>query len=210
MLQICVQPVTVRVESLHAPSIVRSVNWESRLPVLSGERLELRELRPEDAGDLLASIGSPEVYHHIQPPPSTVAGFQRFIEWTRTARSKGRHACFGIVPREVKAPVGFIQIWPLGPRSAVAEWGFVLDRRFWGTGMFGEAAELVIEFAVDAMRVHRIEGRASVENGRGNGALHKLGADRECTLRQCFELHGRPVDHVLWALLADEWRERRG
>jgi RimJ/RimL family protein N-acetyltransferase len=48
-----------------------------------------------------------------------------------------------------------------------------------------------------------------VSNGRGNGALRKLGAVEEGILRRSFLRHGRYHDQVLWAILADEWREQR-
>ena len=48
--------------------------------------------------------------------------------------------------------------------------------------------------------------RAVVENGRGNGALRKIGAVREGTLRQSFRKDGRPLDQHLWAILACDWR----
>lgn len=193
-----------------APSLVLNSSWELRLPTLEGDGLELRELRMRDAGVLLPTIGSAEVSRHIAPPPPTTADWERFIAWTHRARAQGRHACFGVVPREVGTPVGLFQIWPLGARFDTAEWGFVLDRRFWGTGIFARAAQLVADFGFDALGANRIEGRASVENGRGNGALRKVGAHQEALLRHCFELHGQRVHHLLWALLADEWRERRG
>lgn len=194
----------------HAPSLVLKSSWERRLPTLQGEGLELRELRARDAGQLLPRLGSPEVCRHISPPPSTPAQLKAFIAWTHRARSEGRQACFGVVPRDVGAPVGFFQIWRLDTRFDVAEWGFVLDRGFWGTGIFEQAAELVAGFAFDTLGVARIEGRASVDNSRGNGALRKLGSRQEALLRRCFELHGQRVHHVLWALLADDWRETRG
>ncbi|MDE3153994.1 MAG: GNAT family N-acetyltransferase, partial [Acidobacteriota bacterium] len=53
---------------------------------------------------------------------------------------------------------------------------------------------------------HRLEARAAVRNGRGNGALRKLGAVQEGVLRRSFLRHGEYLDQVLWTILADEWR----
>ena len=192
-----------------APSLVLKCSWEHRLPTLEGDGVELRELGTRDARALHRSIGSPDVARYISPPPPTIAEWERFIAWTHRARAEGRHACFGVVPREVGSPVGLFQIWRLGTRFDTAEWGFVLDRPFWGTGIFERAAELIADFGFDTLGAGRIEARASIENGRGNGALRKLGAHQEALLRHCFELQGQRVHHVLWALLADEWREGR-
>jgi len=57
--------------------------------------------------------------------------------------------------------------------------------------------------------VHRLEARAAVRNGRGNGALRKLGATQEGVLRKSFRKNGEYVDQALWTILDDEWRLRQ-
>src|SRR5262249_19280462 len=89
----------------------------------------------------------------------------------------------------------------------VAEWGFALGFAFWGSGIFMDAARLVLDFAFDSIGVHRMEAKAAVMNGRGNGAMQKLGMVQEATLRRSFLRNGVYLDQVCWALLADAWRE---
>jgi len=48
-----------------------------------------------------------------------------------------------------------------------------------------------------------------VLNGRGNGALQKLGAVQEGILRRSFLCRGRYLDQALYALLAADWRKAR-
>ena len=67
--------------------------------------------------------------------------------------------------------------------------------------MFQEGAELVLEFAFETLNVHRLEARAAVKNGRGNGALHKLGAVQEGVLRKSFLRNGEYLDQVLYAIV---------
>jgi RimJ/RimL family protein N-acetyltransferase len=54
--------------------------------------------------------------------------------------------------------------------------------------------------------VRRLEARSAVANGRGNGALQKLGAVREAVLQKSFLKDGCYYDQVLWSIVADEWR----
>ena len=44
----------------------------------------------------------------------------------------------------------------------------------------------------------------SVDNGRGNAALRKLGAVQEGILRQSFLRNGRYLDQALWAILPED------
>jgi len=74
--------------------------------------------------------------------------------------------------------------------------------------MFVEAANMVVEFAFDAIGVHRLEARSASHNGRGNGALRKLGAIQEMRLRQSFLKHGQYYDQYLWSILRDDWKAR--
>jgi RimJ/RimL family protein N-acetyltransferase len=48
-----------------------------------------------------------------------------------------------------------------------------------------------------------------VANGRGNGALRKLGAVQEGVLRRSFLKNGQHLDQVLWSILSEEWRQSK-
>ena len=71
------------------------------------------------------------------------------------------------------------------------------------------AAELVLEFVFDTIGVHRLEARAAVVNGRGNGALTKIGAVNEGVLRKSFLRNGKYLDQVLYSIVEDDWRASR-
>ena len=186
-----------------------TTNWRQALPILTGTQLTLRELQLEDAPSLFAMVSTEEVARFISPPPTTIEGFERFIAWAARERERGNYVCFAIVPEGMRTAVGLIQLRSLEPGFATAEWGFVLGSGYWGTGVFQQSARLVLDFAFDAMNVYRLEARASLANGRGNGALRKLGAVEEGVLRRSFFRFGEYHDQVLWSLLADDWRAQR-
>jgi ribosomal-protein-alanine N-acetyltransferase len=187
------------------PSVV-TTDWKTGLPVLTGARITLRELRVSDAPSLLAMLTTDEVSRFISPPPTTIEGFERFITWANRQRAAGTYVCFAIVPHGMDTAVGLFQIRELEPGWGTAEWGFALGSAFWGTGMFAEGAQMVLEFAFETIGVHRLEARAAVLNGRGNGALRKVGAVREGILRRSFLRDGQYLDQALWAILAEDWR----
>lgn len=190
-------------------TIVTTSDWKSGLPVLAGTTFMLRELRLEDAPSLMAMMTTEEVSRFISPPPTTVEGFEHFIIWARREREAGNYACFAVVPDGMATAVGIFQIRSLDSGFATAEWGFALGSQFWGTGIFAEGARLVVDFAVDVIGAHRLEARAAVANGRGNGALRKIGAVQEGVLRSAFHRHGVRHDQVMWGIVADDWRLQR-
>ena len=184
-------------------------NWRNALPVMTGSRVTLRELEIGDAPSLFAMLTPEEVSRFISPPPTTVEGFEKFITWARDERAAGRYACFAVVPHGMKTAVGLFQVRQLEANFATAEWGFALGSAFWGTGMFIDGGQLVVDFAVETLNVGRLEARACVANGRGNGALRKLGAVQEGVLRRSFLKNGQFLDQMLWSILADEWRQAK-
>ena len=192
-----------------APTQVTSSDWRAGLPLLCGKQIALRELRLSDAPSLLAMLATDEVARFISPPPTTIDGFERFILWTHRQRAQGAYICFAVVPIGYEDAVGLFQVRQLEPGFGTAEWGFALGPPFWGSGIFAEAAGLVLDFVFDAVGTHRVEARAAVANGRGNGALQKLGAVQEGILRKSLFRHGLYLDQILWSILDEDWRLAR-
>jgi [ribosomal protein S5]-alanine N-acetyltransferase len=192
-----------------AESTVVRTDWRTGLPLLSGKRVTLRDLRISDAASLFAMLTTEEVARFISPPPSTVDGFERFIAWTVRQRASGTYACYAVTLHGFDTAIGIFQVRETEPGFTTAEWGFAIGSPFWGTGVFEESANLVLEFVFDTLGVHRLEARAAVVNGRGNGALLKIGAVNEGVLRKSFLRNGTYLDQVLYAIVDDDWRASR-
>lgn len=203
------QPELSRATSIATPSNVTTSDWRAGLPVLAGAKFVLRELRAEDAPSLLAMLTTEEVSRFISPPPTTVDGFERFIAWTHRERELGNYVCYGVVPAGMTTAVGLFQLRSLEPGFGSCEWGFAMGSQYWGTGLFVECATAILDFGVDVIGLQRFEARAAVANGRGNGALRKMGAVQEGVLRRSFLRSGQYHDQVLWSILAEDWRLQR-
>jgi len=200
---------TAKLSLVKNGSAIVSTDWRQQLPVLAGRGITLRELNPEDAPTLFAMLTTEEVSRFISPPPATVEGFEKFIAWTHRQRAAGQYVCFGIVPEGMTTAVGLFQLRSLEAGFGSAEWGFALGSRYWGSGLFMAGAQLVIDFAFDTIGAFRLEARSSVQNGRGNGALRKLGAVREGMLRNAFNLRGTYHDQNVWSILAGAWTQTK-
>ena len=105
--------------------------------------------------------------------------------------------------------IGIFQVRQLEPGFGTAEWGFAIGSAFWGTGMFMDGARLVIDFAFEpSARTASKRARRSL-NGRGNGALRKIGAMQEGVLRKSFLRNGEYLDQALWTILDEDWKAQR-
>jgi len=206
------QELDVRLPNRSAEVVVTTVtttvstDWRQGLPVLAGSTVTMRELRASDAPSLFALLTAEEVSRFISPPPSSVEGFERFIAWTLRQRHAGSYACFAVTLDGSDTAIGIFQLRELEPGFGTAEWGFAIGSPYWGSGAFQEAGELMLAFAFETVGVHRLEARAAVRNGRGNGALRKMGAVQEGRLRKSFLKNGEYLDQTLWTILAEDWR----
>jgi RimJ/RimL family protein N-acetyltransferase len=186
-----------------------TTDWRQGLPVLAGSMVTLRELRVSDAASLCALLTTEEVSRFISPPPTTVDGFERFIAWTLRQRQAGTYVCFAVTLDSTDTAIGIFQLRGLEPGFGTAEWGFAIGSAYWGTGVYQEGAELMVNFAFDVVGVRRLEARAAVKNGRGNGALRKMGAVQEGLLRKSFEKNGEYLDQALWTILREDWSAKK-
>src|SRR2546426_9812794 len=206
-------PYRVELDVMPVPATVAtpvtSSDWQQGLPTLMGRQVVLRELRASDAPSLFALLTAEEVSRFISPPPSTVEGFERFIAWTLRQRRAGSYACFAVTLDGSDTAIGIFQLRELEPGFGTAEWGFAIGSPYWGSGAFQEAGELMLDFAFETVGVHRLEARAAVRNGRGNGALRKMGAVQEGRLRKSFLKNGEYLDQMLWTILAEDWRAKK-
>jgi ribosomal-protein-alanine N-acetyltransferase len=204
----CQTELDVRVAERPVERVTRS-DWQHHLPVLSGTHVRLRQLRPSDAPSLFTMLTTEEVARFISPPPSTVDGFEQFITRSLAQQALGLHLCFAVTRPGDDTAVGLFQVRQLETGFATAEWGFAIGSPFWGSGIFAEGAALVLDFVFGTIGVRRLEARAAVQNGRGNGALLKVGAVQEGILRKSFERNGRLHDQVLYSILVEDWLTSR-
>src|SRR5688500_7009782 len=182
--------------------------WTDRVPPLHGDLTTLREVAASDVQTLFTLFSDPAVTAYMAPPPPTVAKFAGFVEWSHQQRAQGHGVCFGIVPDGMTAAVGILQV-RLEPTLSDAEWGFVLSTHFWSTGLFSDAAIVLVEFAFTTMQVTRLEARIALRNRRAHAAVQKLGARFETTLAEASP-QGIPRDpESVWTLRQQDWRTRR-
>ncbi len=198
---------------------LRTDDWRFRLPVLSAGDVTLREVRATDAEALVSLLTTPEITRFISTPPQTVEGFEMFIAASQRLRAAGQGACFAVTLRGYDTAIGIFQVRQVsssedeapqaGGAIETAEWGFAIGSPFWGTGIFEQCAALVMEFAFEHVRVHRLEARCAVRNGRGGKALQKVGAVPEGILRKAFLCGNEYLDQLLYAIIEHDWRACR-
>jgi ribosomal-protein-alanine N-acetyltransferase len=178
------------------------------LPTLHGDLTTLREVAFADVYTLFTLFSDPAVTAYMAPPPPTLAKFAGFVEWSHQQRAQGRGLCFGIVPDGMTTAVGILQLRGLNSSSSDVEWGFVLGAHFWSTGMFAEAAGVLLEFTFRTLQAKRLEARIAQRNRRAHAAMQKLGARFESTLQSSSPEGFERDPESVWTLSEEGWRNR--
>lgn len=176
------------------------------LPSLETERLLLRKMRLDDAGDLFEYASDPEVARY------TTWEAHKTIDDSRTALSHwmelyntGQVAPWGMEHKRDGKLIGTCGFVHWNPRHARAEVAYALSRQYWGKGYTAEAVRAVIAFGYHTMGLNRIEARCDVPNVASARVMEKAGMKLEGVLRQQMFVKGEYVDMKMYSILRVEW-----
>lgn len=92
--------------------------------------------------------------------------------------------------------------------AQTAMMGYWVGERFARRGYTGEAAALLLDFAFGNLRLHRIEAACLPSNAASRGLLKKLGFSEEGYARSYLCIDGAWCDHILYAMIVDDWRRQ--
>jgi len=188
------------------PSVIVST-WRTELPTLAGRSVTLREPVFQDLGALAELLSLRDATRFGIDEPMSDLVVQDLIDRAARERAAGLAVTYVIMLTASRTVVGLIQVRQLDPAFEAAEWECTIAPSARGTGIFLEAARLTGSFAFGTIGAHRLEARVLLQNGRGNGALRKLGAVQEGVLRRSVRRAGEYFDQVMWSLLKEDWGE---
>jgi len=90
-----------------------------------------------------------------------------------------------------------------------ADIGYELDPKHWNHGYATEATHAIVDFGFRHFGAHRIWASCLADNVGSAHVLEKLGMQLEGRLRENKYFKGRWWDTLIYAILADEWKDRQ-
>ncbi|WP_049578000.1 GNAT family N-acetyltransferase [Streptomyces sp. SBT349] len=139
--------------------------------------------------------------HDVTDTESARGFLQRYAD--RQAADSGR--ILGI--RLDGALVGGTIFRVFSAAQGSCEIGAWLSPEAQGRGLVTRAAGAMIEWAVEARGLARVEWLVSPANAPSIAVARRLGMTHEGTLRSVFGMSGTRHDLEVWAVLAEEWRK---
>lgn len=166
----------------------------------------LRLLEESDTDELYALVDANRAYLGRWlpwPADQTRDGTLEFIRSTRRQLAENNGLQTAIVCAE--DIVGMVGLHAVDWAHRSASIGYWLDEAHQGRGTMTSAVRALVDHALHALGLHRIEIRAAKENARSRALAERLGFREEGLLREAFRVGERYDDDVVYALLASEW-----
>ncbi|KAB3535293.1 GNAT family N-acetyltransferase [Alkaliphilus pronyensis] len=92
--------------------------------------------------------------------------------------------------------------------NKVTSLGYWLGERFQGNGIMTKATKAFVEYALVDMKLNRVEIRCAEENSKSRSIPKRLGFKEEGLIREAEWLYDHYVNHVVYGMLAKDWKNR--
>ena len=172
---------------------------------LSGERVVLRALEPEDADALWRWHNDPVVMRWMHDPyPSSLAQVRKEL----AERAPDGHASLTLMVEDgAGRTIGIVALHGAEPESGAAKLDIYLgEKNSWGQGFATDVMRTVCRYGFDKMRLHRIELSVADGNDAARRVYDKVGFVVEGRRREAFWRDGAWSDETVMGLLVGELR----
>ncbi len=179
--------------------------------VLRGQTVRLEPLTLAHIPGLATVAFDPDLWQWTTTQIATDDDLRAYVEDALALQRAGTALPFCIFSTETGEVIGSSRFGNYDPANRKVEigWSWV-GRRWQRTAANPEAKLLMLEYAFTELECLRVEFKTDALNARSRGALEKLGARQEGTLRShMITSSGRRRDSVYFSILAEEWPEVR-
>jgi len=183
------------------------ISWPVRT-----ERLLLRRATTDDAGTTWPFRRIPEVTRWMTAGPTTFEAYrERFLDPDRLSKTL-------VIERDGEV-VGDLMLqvrdaWAQAEvadraKDVEAEIGWCVSPEHSRQGIATEGAAELLRLCFEVLRLHRVSASCFVDNVASWHLMEKLGMRREMhTKKDALLRTGEWADGLMYAILAEEWRER--
>ncbi|MDA2808857.1 GNAT family N-acetyltransferase [Nocardiopsis suaedae] len=178
-------------------------------PTLAGERVRLVPLSEEHVDDLYASAQDDEI-RRLTGTHRRI-GYAEAAEWCATRSDRPDRLDLAIIAHPEGRYVGELALKDLDPDNETASYRISLSAiEFTGQGLGREATRLLLEYAFDRVRLHRVWLEVYAFNMRAIAVYRSCGFAVEGRLRDALLWEGRRHDALIMGVLENDFRKTSG
>jgi [ribosomal protein S5]-alanine N-acetyltransferase len=144
-------------------------------PILTTERLTLRQLSTDDRQNILALRSDPEINKYLgREPGKTIEDAINFINKVNDNIKSNNSLYWVITLTKTNTFVGTICLFDFSNEKNSCEIGYELMRKFQGQGIMREAAEAVIDYSFQTLQFQKIVAFTHNKNQHSTKLLTKF------------------------------------
>ncbi len=178
---------------------------EKEFPIIETGRLILREVKTEDAYDMLKYLSNKDVVKPMGLAPfQTVKDVWDEINWYKTIYEEGTGIRWGITLKNSGKVIGSCGFLNMLSKHYRAEVGYELSKDYWGKGIASEALEAVVKYGYRHFQLERIEALIEPTNLPSQKLVEKLGFRREGLLRHYEFTCGKFDDLYMYSIIKED------
>jgi RimJ/RimL family protein N-acetyltransferase len=171
--------------------------------MIVGQKTRLRAIERDDIPTFVRWLNDPEVRQYLELYlPISKAQEEEWFE----ARLKDDSGRIFAIETEEGIPIGNIGLHDLDWKNRNAGLGIVIaEKEYWGRGYGSDAVIALLGLAFNEMNLHRVYLHAYDFNQRAIRCYEKCGFRHEGRARQALFRGGNYHDHLLMAILREEF-----
>jgi len=176
---------------------------------IEGERIVLRKLRLSDALDIYKNLQDKEMVKWTLniPWPYKKQDAVKWIKRTHYKIKNKKEYAFGIVLKTENRIIGAISLMHIDWKNKNAEIGYWLGKKYWGKGYMTEAVRLILKFAFEKLKLHRIYANLFEENVASRRVLEKAGFKLEGIMREHRYRYNKWHNELKFGILKKEYEK---
>ncbi|WNB90884.1 GNAT family protein [Bacillus sp. NEB1478] len=174
---------------------------------LCAEHIYLRFLSKEDTESMLQlQLENRDFFEQFAPERDeeyyTLEEQQKRLETFKESAKKDNDYYFGLFLNESDELIGTINLFAIMRGSIQSAYvGYFLDKKHNGKGYMTEAVQLIVAYAFEELKLHRVEAGVMPHNLGSIRVLEKAGFEREGLNRKNVKINGKWEDHVHLAIV---------
>lgn len=171
-------------------------------PVITTGRLQLRQLRMDDAKYILEIRSNDAVLEFMDTKKmENIDEGLLFLQSIETAYNQNNAITWGITIKGNDSVIGTIGYWRMMKEHFRAEVGYSLLPDYWGRGIMLESLTAVIRFGFETLKLHSIEANVNPSNTPSIKLLERSGFIKEAHFKENYYFNGKFLDSAIYSLV---------
>ncbi len=179
-------------------------------PTLTTNRLILRSFTLKDASELQRLVGEWEVARRTLniPHPYNDGMAEAWINEQPSRFKQGEGVSLAVIRKDDATLIGGIGL-RIEQQHGNGTLGYWVGKPYWGRGYGTEAAQAVLVYGFEVLKLHRISADHFGTNPASGRVMQKIGMTYEGTLRQKYKRWDKFEDSVCYGILREEYLKQR-